>query len=75
MCIRKDHRVIVSIVAALVFSSALRIMDRAERNALPTDLDPLRFRNSFMSDFSMLAVTGAIVAQVAITALALPSLN
>jgi hypothetical protein len=50
-------------------------MDRAERNALPPDLDPMRFRNSFMNDFSMLAVTGAIVAQVAITALALPSLN
>ncbi|KEF51910.1 uncharacterized protein A1O9_11899 [Exophiala aquamarina CBS 119918] len=47
-------------------------MDRVEKSVFPAVSDPVAFRNAFISDFNSLAVTGAIVSQVAITAVTLP---
>ncbi|KUJ09307.1 uncharacterized protein LY89DRAFT_598068, partial [Mollisia scopiformis] len=50
-------------------------MYRIEQHVLPEIADPLAFKASFLSDFSMLSVTAAILAQVAITALSLQNLD
>jgi hypothetical protein len=73
--IRKEHNIMTVICIACFFSSVLRIMDRVEQNVLPRTSDPTAFKTSFSSNFTMLSVTAAIIAQVAITALALPNLN
>lgn len=70
--LRKEHSLAKWIVTAICFSSTLRTMDRVERSVLTAGSDPIGFRNAFISDFSSLAVTGAIISQVAITAIALP---
>ncbi|KAK5050795.1 hypothetical protein LTR84_003354 [Exophiala bonariae] len=70
--LRQEHNLATWIVTAVCFSSTLRTMDRVERSVLPAVADPIAFRNAFISDFSSLAVTGAIISQVAITAIALP---
>ena len=73
--IRKEHNIMTVICIVCFFSSVLRIMDRVEQNVLPRTSDPMAFKTSFSSDFTILSVTAAIIAQVAITALALPNLN
>ena len=73
--IRSERGIVVSTVFALFFSGVLRIMDRVQRNVLPRESDTVGFNDSFNKDFTMISVTGAITAQVAITALALPQLN
>jgi hypothetical protein len=73
--IKEENGIIAAFFVTCVFSSVLRIMDRVEQNLLPRTSDPMAFKASFSSDFTMLSVTAAIIAQVAITALALPNLN
>jgi hypothetical protein len=73
--IRAEHNFVIVIFVITFFSSVLRIMDRVEQNVLPRTSDPRAFKTSFSSDFTMLSVTAAIIAQVAITALALPNIN
>ena len=73
--IRKEHNIMTAIFVVCFFSSVLRIMDRVEQNVLPRTSDPMAFKTSFSSDFTMVSVTATIIAQVAITALALPNLN
>jgi len=73
--LNENHNNAVVIFVVIFFSSVLRIMDRIEHHVLPQTSDPMAFRASFGSDFTMLSVTAAIIAQVAITALALPNLN
>lgn len=70
--IRREHSLVKWLVVATVFSATLRTMDRVERSVLTPNGDPVAFRNAFVSDFNSLAVTGAIISQVAITAIALP---
>jgi hypothetical protein len=72
---RKEHSIIKWLIVVTAFSATLRTMDRVERSVLAADSDPLAFKQAFVSDFNGLAVTGAIIAQVAITALALPHLS
>lgn len=72
---REKHNIVVVMFVVTFFSSVLRIMDRVEQNVLPRSADPMAFKASFGSDFTMLSVTAAIIAQVTITALALPNLN
>ena len=73
--IKDEHNIIVVVFVVIFFSSVLRIMDRVEQSVLAKSSDPMAFKASFSSDFTMLSVTAAIIAQVAITALALPNLN
>jgi hypothetical protein len=73
--LKVDNGIILTSIVSAVFPSALGIMDRVEQSVLPENMDALAFKTSFIGDLQMLSVTGAIIAQVAITALALPSLN
>jgi hypothetical protein len=73
--IKDEHNIFVVFFVIMLFSSSLRIMDRVEQNVLPRTSDAMAMKASFSSDFSMLSVAAAIIAQVAITALALPNLN
>src|SRR5438034_2224682 len=73
--VRKEHSVMKWFIVVTAFSAALRTMDRVERSVLSADSDPLAFKQAFVSDLNSLAVTGAIITQVAITALALPHLS
>jgi hypothetical protein len=50
-------------------------MNRVERSVLPQNSDAMAFRASFLVDLQMLAVTGALIAQVAITSISLPNLD
>lgn len=70
--IRREHSFVKWLVVATMFSSTLRTMDRVEKSVLTAASDPVAFRNAFISDFNSLAVTGAIISQVAITAITLP---
>lgn len=70
--IRREHSFVKWFLVAALFSATLRTMDRVEKSVLTTVSDPVAFRNAFISDFNSLAVTGAIITQVAITAIALP---
>ena len=73
--LKRENNYITWALILTVFSSALKIMDRVERNVLPLDSDPILFRSSFTSDCTMLSVTGAIITQIGITAMVLPSLS
>jgi len=73
--IKDVHNIFVVFFVIMLFSSSLRIMDRVEQNVLPRTSDAMAMKASFSSDFSMLSIAAAIIAQVAITALALPNLN
>jgi hypothetical protein len=75
--IKQDRGVVIAWLVAVCFgSSSIRLMDRVERSVLPADGgDPMAFRASFLVDLQMLSVTGALIAQVTITALSLANLN
>lgn len=73
--IREEHNIATVACVVCLFNAVLRIMDRVEQDVFPLTSDPIAFKTSFSGDFTMLSVTAAIIAQVAITALALPNLN
>ncbi|PKY03727.1 hypothetical protein P168DRAFT_344868 [Aspergillus campestris IBT 28561] len=60
----------------MTFPDAKHIVDRIEKHVLDAEADePMMLRKSTSEDCTMLAVAGAIVAQVAITALGLAELD
>ncbi|KAF2114133.1 hypothetical protein BDV96DRAFT_647614 [Lophiotrema nucula] len=73
--IRDDHNKLVAIFAAFTCAATLRIMDRVEQNVFSGKVDPKQVAEAFIRDFNMLAVTAALIAQLSITALALPILS
>jgi len=70
-----EHNIVFVIFAVTFLFSIFRIMDHAKQNMPPRTSDPMAFQASFNSDFAMLFVMAAIIAQVAITAIAPPNLN
>ncbi|KAJ8125615.1 hypothetical protein O1611_g8024 [Lasiodiplodia mahajangana] len=72
----EEHGYWVSFFLNTIFSDAAFVMDRVERYALDADDEHvIAFMGSYTSSFNMIGVAGAIMAQVAITAISLPSLE
>jgi hypothetical protein len=73
--IKHEHNGFVASLVAFSSSATLRIMDRVEQNVLSDKIDPKNFADAFIRDLNMLALIAALIAQLSITAFALPMLS
>jgi hypothetical protein len=66
----------VTLLLLIVFSDALRVMDRVEQHVLVVDdAQVVAFLDSYISGFNMIGVAGAIIAQIATSAISLTNLT
>ncbi|KAF2465770.1 uncharacterized protein BDR25DRAFT_345946 [Lindgomyces ingoldianus] len=71
-----DHGILMAIILTLYAPGVRRIMKQVEEYVLVADdVEVVDFMASYTSSFGMIAVAGAIIAQVAITALSLTRLE
>ncbi|CZR62919.1 uncharacterized protein PAC_12816 [Phialocephala subalpina] len=75
--IQRDNGYAASVLARLIFSSVIRMMDRVEKVVLPetSGFLTISFKTSFASDYTMTSLTGTIMVQVSIIALSLRDLT
>ncbi|KAF2799527.1 hypothetical protein K505DRAFT_370952 [Melanomma pulvis-pyrius CBS 109.77] len=72
----EEHGILYSVILRVFFSNALYVMNKVERYVVPAqDHEVIAFMKSYTSSFNMIGVAGAIIAQVAITALSLTGLD
>ncbi|KAF2714421.1 hypothetical protein K504DRAFT_486341 [Pleomassaria siparia CBS 279.74] len=72
----KEYGIFPTLTLYLYFPKALDIMAKVEKHVIPgQDREVMTFMKSYTSSFNMIGVAGAIIAQVAITALSLTGLN
>jgi len=73
--IKHEYNGLVAVLVAFASGATLRIMDRVEQNVLSDNGDPKNFADAFIRDLNMLALVAALMAQLSITAFALPMLS
>ncbi|KAK4209640.1 hypothetical protein QBC37DRAFT_391080 [Rhypophila decipiens] len=75
--VAEDHGNLFALFSFILFSAALRVMDRVQQNILPDtwSTDPMVFKATYLSDLNNLALLAALVAQMSIGAWQLPLLS
>lgn len=73
--IKHEYSGLVAVLVAFASGATLRIMDRVEQNVLSANGAPKNFADTFIRDLNMLALVAALMAQLSITAFALPMLS